>query len=158
MEGATLVEAVAVGRFAVDGEDATTHLASWVAGFRFRAAIQGIVLGGITVAGLGIVDLEALSAAVAIPVFAVNRHQPDNRELLRALAAAGLSHREPILARIPKSYRMNDGLFLAHAGTTRVDAERMVAASLGKARLPEPLRVAHLIARAIVMGESRGRV
>jgi len=29
---------------------------------------------------------------------------------------------------------------------------------VGKAQLPEPLRIAHLVGRAIVFGESRGRV
>ena len=36
-------------------------------------------------------------------------------------------------------------------------AIRIVAATVRKAKIPEPLRIAHLIARAIVDGESRGR-
>jgi hypothetical protein len=47
---------------------------------------------------------------------------------------------------------------VAHAGIERDAAEELVRASLRKSRLPEPLRVAHLIARALVTGESRGRV
>jgi endonuclease V-like protein UPF0215 family len=31
-------------------------------------------------------------------------------------------------------------------------------ATIAKSRLPEPLRLAHLIGQAIVLGESRGRV
>ena len=34
----------------------------------------------------------------------------------------------------------------------------LARATLGKAQLPEPLRIAHLIAAALVSGESRGRV
>jgi endonuclease V-like protein UPF0215 family len=34
----------------------------------------------------------------------------------------------------------------------------LVRAALAKSGVPEPLRVAHLIARALVRGESRGRV
>jgi len=41
---------------------------------------------------------------------------------------------------------------------TRLEAERLVQATLGKSRLREPLRLAHLIGQAIVLGESRGRV
>jgi endonuclease V-like protein UPF0215 family len=41
---------------------------------------------------------------------------------------------------------------------TRVEAERLVKATLAKSRLPEPLRLAHLIGQAIVLRESRGRV
>lgn len=158
MEGATIVEAVAIGRFPVDGEDAAAHLAAWIAGFRFRSAIQGVVLGGITVGGLGVVDVVTLAEALGVPVLVVTRRQPDNRELGAALEAAGLAHRRDVLARIPRAYRLRDGLFLAHAGGTRVAAERLAEASLSKANLPEPLRVAHLVARAVVLGESKGRV
>ena len=41
---------------------------------------------------------------------------------------------------------------------TRGEAERLVGATLAKSRLPEPLRLAHLIGQAIVLRESRGRV
>ena len=34
----------------------------------------------------------------------------------------------------------------------------LALATLGKAHLPEPLRVAHLIGQAMVLGQSRGRV
>ena len=40
---------------------------------------------------------------------------------------------------------------------TSVLAAALVAASRRKADLPEPLRLAHLIARAVATGESRGR-
>jgi endonuclease V-like protein UPF0215 family len=36
--------------------------------------------------------------------------------------------------------------------------ERLVKATLAKSRLPEPLRLAHLIGQAIVLRESRGHV
>jgi len=158
MEGAQLVEAVAIRTFPVDGEDATGCLAQWAAGFRFRPAVQGLILGGITIGGLGVIDTPALADALGVPVLVVTRHLPDNRELAAALRASGLAHRQPILDRTPKSYRLRQGLFLAHAGGHRRDAEHLVEAALGKANLPEPLRVAHLIGRALVMGESRGRV
>jgi hypothetical protein len=63
-----------------------------------------------------------------------------------------------VLERIPRAYGVAEGLYLAHAGAPRLEAERLVTATLAKARLPEPLRVAHLIGQAIVLRESRGRV
>ena len=117
-----------------------------------------MILGGITIGGLGVIDMPALADALGVPVLVVTRHLPDNRELAAALRAAGLAHRQPILDGTPKSYRLREGLFLAHAGGHQRDAEHLVEAALGKANLPEPLRVAHLIGRALVMGESRGRV
>ena len=37
------------------------------------------------------------------------------------------------------------------------EAAALVRACLRKASFPEPLRIAHLVARAVVLGESRGR-
>jgi endonuclease V-like protein UPF0215 family len=158
MEGADLVEGVATTSFPVDGDAASDFLASWVCSLRLHANLQGVVLGGITIAGLGLVDLRAFARLVAVPVLAVTRREPENTLLIGALRAARLSERIPTVERSPHATRIGDGLFLACAGTEPSEAARLVQAAIGKARLPEPLRVAHLIARALVSGESRGRV
>jgi endonuclease V-like protein UPF0215 family len=88
----------------------------------------------------------------------VTRRNPAGPDLADALRAAGLSHRLALLERIPRAFGAGEGMYLAHAGTTRVEAERLVGATVARARLPEPLRVAHLIGQALVLGESRGRV
>jgi uncharacterized protein len=158
MEGHDVIESVAVGEFPVDGEGATEYLAGWIGGFRGRKGLQGVTLGGITIAGLGIVDVGGLAERLGLPILVVTRHNPASSELADALRAAGLAHRLDLLGRVPRAYGMGDGLYLAHAGATRIEAEQLVMATLAKARLPEPLRVAHLIGQAIVLGESRGRV
>jgi uncharacterized protein len=157
MEGADLVEGVAVARFPVDGDDATGYLARWIGSLRFRPALQGVLLGGITIAGLGVVDLGALATAISRPVIAVNRRDPSNHRLADALRAAGLSERLAVVERCPPAVRTRSGLFLASAGIEPAPAEALVEACCGKADLPEPLRLAHLIARAVKTGESRGR-
>jgi endonuclease V-like protein UPF0215 family len=60
-EGPDLIEAVAVATFAVDGDDAAGFLSAWVGGLRAYRSIQAILLGGITIAGLGVVDLDKLA-------------------------------------------------------------------------------------------------
>jgi endonuclease V-like protein UPF0215 family len=87
--------------------------------------LQTVILGGITIAGLGIVDVTALAERLGTVVLVV---------------AYGV------------------GSSTAHAGGSRVEAERLLTTTLGKSRLPEPRRVAHLMGQAIVLRESRGRV
>lgn len=157
MEGADLVESIAVSRFAVDGDDATGFLASWLPTLRGTEAAQGVVLGGITIAGLGVVDVAALAAHTGLPVLVVTRRRPSDERLCQALRAAGLAARIPIVERSPRAVRIEDGLHLAHAGVGAADAARLVHTSLRKASLPEPLRIAHLIGAAWIKGESRGR-
>lgn len=156
-EGADLVEAVAQSSFPVDGDGATEFLARWLGSLRFRPSLQGIALGGITLAGLALVDVRALSDALETPVLVVTRRPPDNARLRQALDAAGLSSRFSIAARSPEALPTGDGIWLAHAGIDRDGALALLRASSGKAKLPEALRIAHLVATALVRGESHGR-
>jgi uncharacterized protein len=158
MEGADRIESIAIGAFPVDGEGATEYLAGWIGGLRARPTLQAVVLGGITIAGLGIVEVTELAEQLALPVLVVTRRNPAGSELAEALRAAGLPHRLALVERIPRAFGVREGLYLAHAGVSRVEAERLVIGALAKSRLPEPLRVAHLIGQAIVLGETRGRV
>ena len=158
MEGAALVEGVALGAFPVDGAGATEYLADWIAGMRWYAALQAVVLGGITIAGLGLIDLAALADRLGLPILAATRRDTSTSELAHALQAAGLTDRLAILDRAPPAHRLEDGLYVTAAGTDAPTAERFIRATLNKAMLPEPLRLAHLIGAALVRGASRGRV
>jgi endonuclease V-like protein UPF0215 family len=158
MEGADRIESVAIGAFPVDGEDVTRYLAGWIGGLRTRPALQGVILGGVTIAGLAVVDVGDLADRLGLPVLVVTRRNPVGSDLAEALRSAGLDRRLALLQRLPRAFGVGEGLYLAHAGTSRAEAERLVLSCLAKSRLPEPLRVAHLIGQAIVLRESRGRV
>jgi uncharacterized protein len=157
-EAGDLLEAVASNTFSVDGEGATEFLSRWLGGLRMCASLQAVALGGITLAGLGIVDVRALAEALGAPVLVVTRRPPDNARLREALAAAGLLTRFAIAERSPEAFDTGEGVWLAHAGVGRGEALALLRASRGKSKLPEALRVAHLFATALVRGESHGRV
>ncbi len=157
MEGGDRVEAVATESFPVDGDDVTAFLSTWVAGLRCRPLLHGVLLGGVTLAGLAVVDPERLALELALPVLVVNRREPRNVPLRGALASAGLGDRAELLDRVPPS-RPVDGLWLSAAGIEGDRAAALVRSAGGKSTLPEPLRIAHLVAAAIARGESRGRV
>jgi endonuclease V-like protein UPF0215 family len=59
--------------------------------------------------------------------------------------------------RAPAAHAVGDRLYAAAAGLDPEETIALVRVSRGKSELPEPLRLAHLIAAAIVRGESRGR-
>ena len=158
MEGSDLVEGIAMTSFPIDGAGVTDFLAEWIGGLRFRPGLQGIVLGGITIAGLAVVDVERLSQALELPTMVVNRKDPREHRLAGALRSAGLADRLAVVDRTPPSLPVSNGLYLACAGSSPEEAIRLIEASRRKGEMPEPLRLAHLIASAVVRGESRGRV
>jgi hypothetical protein len=157
VEGGDRLEGVAVRRFPVDGADVTAFLAGWVRELRFHAAAHAVVLGGVTIAGLAVVDLPALSAALERPVIAVSRRDPGDHRVADALRAAGLVERIPLLEAAPAAWPVDERLHASVAGATRERAQALLLASRGKSHLPEALRVAHLIAAAVARGSSRGR-
>jgi endonuclease V-like protein UPF0215 family len=157
MSGADLVEGVAINSFPVDGDDVCDFLAGWIAGLRWRPALHAVVLGGITIAGLGLIDITRLAGAITLPVIAVTRRETTITELRTALEAAGLGARVPILERTPTATRVDEGLYMTCAGVDTGTAQRLLRTTVGKARVPEPLRIAHLIGTAIVRGSSQGR-
>jgi endonuclease V-like protein UPF0215 family len=158
MEGADLVENVAVTAFPVDGDGATEFLGDWIGTLRSFPSLQGVILGGITLAGLGLVDVPRLTSRLNVPVLTVTRRDPATSQLADALTAAKLEGRLPILERAPAAFQLLDGLYVSYSGIDEKGASRLVKATLRKSNFPEPLGVAHLVASALVLGESRGRV
>jgi endonuclease V-like protein UPF0215 family len=156
MEGPDLVEAVALTHFPVDGNDATAFLGDWIESLRIRPALHALFFGGITLAGLAVLEPEALSLRLGLPVLVLNRRPPRDDALREALLAAGLAPRIALLERAPVAIRFDD-LHVGICGLGREEAFDLLARTRRKGSLPEALRVAHLIARALETGESRGR-
>ena len=157
-QGAALVENVAMTAFPVDGGAATDFLVTWIEGLRFYPSLQSIVLGGITIAGLGVVDIRALSDRLALPVLVFNRKNPARSVVCNALRSAGHADRIAIVERTPVAIELGPGQYLAWAGVNEETARHLLAVSANKSSYPEAIRIAHLIGKAIVDGESRGRV
>lgn len=157
MEGRDLVEVVARTEFPVDGDGVTEFLVDWLGGLRCAPSVRAVFLGGITIAGLAVVDVAALSAALEVPVLVVNRRDPTDHRLASALEAAGLGERLRVVERAPAPHPVDGRVHVSAAGIEPGVARDLVRAARLKSDLPEPLRLAHLIAAAIASGESRGR-
>jgi hypothetical protein len=57
----------------------------------------------------------------------------------------------------PVETKDNKRVFIQTAGIKFKDAEAIVKLSATRSLIPEPIRVAHLIAQGIVSGESKGK-
>lgn len=156
MEGASLVESVAIAHFPVDGDGVTDFLADWIASLRSRPALQCLLFSGITLAGLAVLEPQRLAERLGLPVVVVNRKRPVDAPLRQALETAGLSHRAALLDEAPRPFEA-DRLHATVDGADPDWARELLARTRHKSDLPEALRLAHMIARALETGESRGR-
>lgn len=160
MRGAAYVEAVLTTDVAVDGDDATAQLEAAIARSRYRTQISAIFVDGIAFGGFNVVNLERLSAATGVPAVSVTRGGPDLAAMRAALekAFADGGVRWALIERQrPRPIATETNPVCIHpVGISFEEATRLVALTTARGLTPEPLRLAHLIATAIVRGESRG--
>jgi hypothetical protein len=154
--GEGLVEGVLTTRFPVDGAAAAEALARWIAASRFKPVLRAVLVNGITIAGLGVVDIAELGRRLGLPVISVLRRCPGSSDLIEALRAAGLEDRIPIVERSGPFHRFR-GIHFTAAGIEPADAAGILEAEAGRSHLPEGIRLAHIIGQGIVLGESHGR-
>ncbi len=151
-------DGVLVGRVRRDGANSTRQLISLVTGSRFREHLQLILLNGIALAGFNVVDVRALHRRLQLPVLVVTRRAPDFASI-----------REALLARVPGGRRKwgliesvgemepAEDVYVQRVGLSHDEASQVVRRFALNGHVPEPLRVAHMIAGALVTGESKGR-
>jgi endonuclease V-like protein UPF0215 family len=148
----------------IDGTDATQRIIDMVNKSRHKGQLRVIMVDGVTFGGFNVIDIQEMFRQTGIPVVVVSRKMPDFskvkkalknlpdwRERWRMLKAAGKIHR----------VRSRPGaapVCVQVAGINLTDAEQIVKLTSTRSLVPEPLRVAHLIATGIVRGESVGRV
>jgi len=153
----TRVDGVVVGRVRRDGADATRRIAKLVLDSPFAPQLHVVLLQGIALAGFNVVDVRALSAMLDLPVMVVVRRQPDLERIRRALLEnVPGGRRKWRLVQQLGSPEPLEGLYVQRVGLDVAAARRALRASRLHGLLPEPLRVAHLVAGAIARGTSKG--
>lgn len=179
---ATRVDGIVSGRIRRDGVDSTRTMVELVRASQFGEHIQAIMLQGIAVGGFNVVDVHGLSQALKIPVIVCVRRPPDMSAVRRALFSDNPTSRPRVpgaarkwklieqagtleqLGPSRRSLKRASGLstsgpklWIQRAGLSMEEARKIVTATTLHGNIPEPLRVAHLIAGGITTGKSRGR-
>lgn len=146
-----------------DGLDATQKIIEMTRNSRHYGQVRVLMLNGVTIAGFNVVDIQKVSREVKLPVIVVMRQMPDFNAIEKALQ--NLSKPKTRLRMIKKAGEIREvktqkrGLpvYIQSVGIDLEKAEEVVRLASTHSRVPEPLRVAHLIASAMVYGESAGR-
>jgi endonuclease V-like protein UPF0215 family len=153
----TRLDGVISGHVRKDGRDATARLAALIQSSPFDRHIRAVLLDGVTLGGFNVVDIHALSDEIDRPVLAIARRLP-RFELIRA-ALSKLPDNDRRWAAIERAGRPEPlaGVYVQRAGLTLEAAGQLLAATTLHGKIPEPIRLAHLIAGGVVTGTSHGR-
>ena len=140
----------------VDGSNATAKLITMINRSRFASSSQAIFLDGIALGGFNIVDVKKLSTATGLPVIVVVRRKPDIEDIKKTLTKIGMENKIRLIEKAGSPLKVGN-IYVQLTNITKDRAKEMLAIVCTRSFLPEPIRLAHLIAAGIVKGESRGR-
>ncbi|MEM2875277.1 MAG: DUF99 family protein [Candidatus Hadarchaeales archaeon] len=145
-----------------DGTDATERLCEMIAGSRHRGQLRVVMTDGITFAGFNVLDARELYRRTGLPVIVISRERPNMRDIRKAIShISGWRSRWKVMRGLGRLHPVEvkgKWIYMQIVGIEREDAEKVVRLSSTRSVAPEPLRIAHLIATAMVRGESYGRV
>jgi len=157
--GGSYLDGVLRTEVSVDGTDSTKKIIRLVNDSKFKD-IRVIMLDGLGFAGFNLIDIDRLFRKTGLPVIVVVRRMPDFEAIENAIK--NLAHRKYYRRCIrtagrPEKIEIRSGkhIYIQHRGISFENAKRIVALSSTRSLIPEPIRVAHLIASGIVLGESR---
>ncbi len=141
----------------VDGDDATDKLISVVNKTKHKDQLRAILLDGIAFGGFNVIDIKRLNQKTKLPVIVIIRNYPNFKKVERAIK--NVNNYKNKLKYIKNAGEVHKAgeIYCQIAGIKLEKAIEIIKLTSTHSNIPEPLRVAHLIASGIVEGESRGR-
>jgi len=149
-----VIDGVALGRTSVGGNDATSSIAALFRRFR-RNDVNLILVSGAILSLYNIIDVDLLARKTRLPVIcltyketagiegSIRRHFPDGaEEKLKAYSKLG--------KRVGVTLRTGHRVYVRTAGLEPEGAKPVLDLFTLQGSIPEPVRVAKLLARALL--------
>lgn len=161
--GGDWIDGVLRSEITRDGLDATGVIVTMIKKSKHYAQLRVIMLDGITYGGFNVVDIQELYRETGLPVIVIMRSCPDFEKIRSALGhfSDGEARWDIIkkAGKIEKLFTGRNGtpVYIQKAGIGSKSAEKIIRLTSIRSSIPEPLRVAHLIATGIIFGESKGK-
>lgn len=161
MRGGSYIEGVLREQIEIDGDDATRKISAMIQNTRHKTQLRAVLLDGVAVGGFNIVDIKSLHDSTGIPVITVTRDAPDLDAIQRALQSNFDDWRKrwDLLTQgtlYPIATKHNP-IYVKCVGISEEETKEIITLSTIRGVIPEPIRVAHLIASGITRGESYGK-
>ncbi len=161
MRGGVYIEAVLRSQVTVDGTDATDVLIDMVNTTRHKQQLKAVMIDGIALGGFNLINIARLNSATTLPVITVTRDKPDYKKIKIALQKtfSDWEQRWRLLneGTLYNIATKHNPIYVKCIGASIEEAKEIIALSTIRGVIPEPIRVAHIIASGITRGESYGK-
>ncbi|MBI3035886.1 DUF99 family protein [Candidatus Woesearchaeota archaeon] len=156
MRGGSWIDGILSTKVAVDGDDSTKKIIEMINKCKFKPQLQCIFLDGIAVAGFNVVDVRELSKKTKLPVVIIIRRMPDIDNIKRTLIKINKKNKIKLIKKAGNVVQINN-IFVQLTGIDLEQAKKILKVVCTRSLIPEPLRLAHLIASGVALGVSKGR-
>ena len=154
--GGSFLDGILSTKVRVDGSNATKKLIEMINKCKFRPQLQCIFLDGIALGGFNVVDIAELNKKTNLPVIVVIRHKPDIKTIKKTLIRINKKNKISLIEKAGKPIKINN-IYAQLKGISKEKAKKILDIVCTRSHIPEPIRVAHLIASGIIKGESKGK-
>ncbi|MBD3164829.1 DUF99 family protein [Candidatus Woesearchaeota archaeon] len=154
--GGSFLDGILSTKVRKDGDNSTKKLTEVVNKSKWKSQLRAILLDGIALAGFNVVDIKKLNEKTSIPVIAVMRKYPDKDKIFSALKKIRQEKKIKLIEKAGKIHKTGK-IYFQFAGISLKKAEEIISLTTTYAYIPEPVRIAHIVAAGVVNGESSGR-
>jgi len=161
MSGGSYIEGVLRSQVSVDGNDATNICREMIENSRHRKQLRAMMLDGIALGGFNVVNIQEVYSATNLPVITVTRDNPDFEKIEKALRKNFEDWKDRLIlikkGELHKVETSHNPIYVKCAGISLAETKEIIKLSTIRGAIPEPIRVAHLIASGVTRGESYGK-
>ncbi len=145
-----------------DGKDSTEKIIENVRKSRFFKTINVIMTSGISFGGFNVFDIERIWEETGKPVIVVISRKPNFEKIRKALEKfEDFEERWEMIMKAGKvnSVRVgNSRIYYQFCGISEREVKEIILSCCKDAKIPEPIRLAHMIASGITLGESSRKI
>ncbi|MBU0496342.1 MAG: DUF99 family protein [Candidatus Thermoplasmatota archaeon] len=161
MRGGAYLECILCNTITIDGTDATEICLDMIQHSRYKKQLKAILLDGATLGGFNVIDINTIYEKTQIPIITLTRDKPNFTKIEDVLKKHFVDWKDRLTlikkGTLHKILTKHNPVYIKINGLSISEAEDIIKLSTIRGVIPEPLRIAHLIASGITQGESYGK-
>jgi endonuclease V-like protein UPF0215 family len=161
MRGSSYLECVLSRNISIDGSDATFACIDMIKKTRYSKQLKAILLDGITLGGFNVVDMREIHSHTNLPLITITRDKPNFKKIEIALKKNFYDWKKRLKiirnGELHKITTKHNPIYVKFLGLYLEEVKEIIRISTIRGVIPEPIRVAHIIASGIARGESYGK-